>query len=770
MKHFQRLTLSAAAWSVLLVMQSCGGGSEGALRKGQENLQAGKYADAEIQFRKVLSEDAQNQAAKVGLAQSLSQQGNVLAAWDAYREAEKGAPNDVQLLLERIEIGYAALRNGPSRMRSLEQEVTDLCNKALRLKPDAAPALRSRAYLSLRLGDVAVARKDYEAAFAAAPQDVETLKALFAIWVNEGQNEKAIGTVREILAKNPRFEEGYRILYGYYTRRQQFAEGRAVLEAKHKVFGANSESVLELALHEERAGNAAGAQQLLAELEAKRPGTAKYRMDVAGYYARLGRWDEALAQVEKGMQGFPAQKMVFAHEKARLLFQKGLVREAADLLAATYAEFPKNTALLQEETQMRVQLSEDPEQRGKADLLFAKLRSMDPIPAGTEALYVRFLQGSNRIEDARKVMAEGVKKYPNDAELLLLQARQALAVAAPAKAMNFASRAFRMRPSSPEAAALFAECFISNGVWQGAVDLLEDWRESNRPSNEIDILLAAAYAGQKKLPQAKEMLEKVSKRKLSSTGQVIAMARAWTAVGDSGRALALIDSELRTRTNSAALLEAKAGLLEQAGRAKEALVLVRQLMEQRPSGELLLQVARLEGGMGNLSAAAAAIEKAEQVAPGNVEVALAKTALLEAQDKYREAEGILRGLHNAEPRSGRIANALAWNLAMQGRAAEAKPIAVLAVKEDGTNLNYRDTEAWISLQLKELNQAKAAYQELVRQDAQNAAFHFHLVEALLALKDPTAKTEYAKAMSKGAIPAECKDISSRIKAYDIGGI
>lgn len=755
---------------VLLSMQSCGEGSDKVLKKAQDSLQAGKFADAEILFRKVLAEEPQNPAAKVGLARAFSRQGNLVEAWDAYRDAEKSAPGDASLLEERIEIGYGALRSAPSRMRKLEEEVTELCNRVLKLKANSVVALRTRGYLALRLGYVEMARKDYEAAWTAVPQDAETMKAVFAIWVNSGETQKAIGAVQEVLAKNPRFEAGYQILYGYYLRRKQFADARGVLEAKHKVLGTDSGAALELALHEERAGNVAEAKKILEELEAKRPGTAKYRMDLSAHHARLGRVDAALAEVEKGLQGFADQKMNFLQEKAKLLLQKGMVQEAADLLSATYAEFPKNTALLQLETQMRVQLSDDLGQRGKAELLFAKLRSLEPVPAGTDALYVRFLQASGRAEEANQVLAQGLKKNPSDVDLLILQARQALAVSAPTKAMGFATRAFQLRSSWPEVAATLADCFTSNGMWQPAEEFLQEWRENNQPSTEVDIQLAAVYAKQKKKLQARELLDSLSKRKLSSVGQVITMARALQLAGEGNRAMSLIEAELRLRADAAALLGTKAELLEQAGQGREALALLRQLTEKRPNGELLLRVARLEAEGGNLSAAAEVIQKAEQVAPGDMEVKMTKSALLEAQRKYGEAEGILRRLHNAEPRSARIANALAWNLAMQGKASEAKPIAAIAVKEDASSLNYRDTAAWISLQLKELNQAKTDYLDLVRQDNQNAAYHFHLVETLLAMKDPMAKAEYAKAMAKGAVPAECKDLPERMRVYVVGGI
>jgi len=99
---------------------------------------------------------------------------------------------------------------------------------------------------------------------------------------------------------------------------------------------------------------------------------------------------------------------------------------------------------------------------------------------------------------------------------------------------------------------------------------------------------------------------------------------------------------------------------------------------------------------------------------------------------------------------------------MQGRAAEAKPIAAVATKEDPNDLNFQDTAAWIAFKLKEFNQAKTAYQALIRADKKNPAFHYHFVETLIALKDQMAKSEYAKATTKGTIPPECRDIASRI--------
>lgn len=749
---------------------SCGRGVEDSFNSGQEFLRTGKFGDAEIQFRKVLATEPKHQGAKVGLAESLSRQGKVLEAWDAYGEASKEAPRDLKILLARIEIGYVALRNGPSRMRVLEEEVISLCNQAIQIKPDAGAALRTRGYLALRLGDVADARRDYEAALAASPQDAETLKALFAIWANAGETQRGIQTVEGILARNPRFEEAYRILYSHYMRRKQFTEAKAVLAAKHKVNGESSAAALEMAAHEENAGNPEAARRLLDELEAKRPGTAKYRMDLVEYHARFGRLDAALAEVEKGLSGFPAQKMIFLHEKARLLNAKGQVREAADLLAAAYAEFPKNSDLLKEEAQLRAALHEDPAQRAKADLLFAKLRTLSPVPDGTEALFIRFLNASGREAEGAKVLAEAVKQYSKDVDIQLLQASQALAISAPGKAMPFASRAFSLRPSSPEAVVTLAECLLSNGLAKAAAELLEDWRENNRPSLEADIMLAAAYAQMNKKPQALGLLDKAAAGKQTTAGQAITMSAAYLAAGAEVKAFSVLESAIRTRPQSEALLAAKAKLLEQAGRRKDALSLARQLAEHVKKADIQLQIARLEGALGNTPAAVEAIQRAEQIAPSHPEVLLAKVAVLEADSRYPAAEKILRQLFADEPRSGRIANALAWNLAMQGRAPEGKSIAEIAVKEEPSNVNYRDTAAWISLQLKELNQARAVYQDLLRQDTRNAAIHYHFVEVLLAMGDPIAKSEYAKAISKGAPPTECKNIANKIKAYDLGGI
>jgi predicted Zn-dependent protease len=651
-------------------------------------------------------------------------------------------------------------------MEALERDVERMSRALLRMDGRSAVANKALGYLALRLAQVREARPYYEAAYAVRPADPEVFRPLFGMWVAAGEEAKAIAELTSLVARHPRDEAIYQTLYKHYMEKRDFAAARGVLEGKLRTLGETSARAIELAAHEETSGNVPGARQLLAELEAKQPGTAEYRIRLARYHARFGRLAEAAAELEKGLAAFPAAKVTLLREKAQLLLRENRAGEAADLLGAAAREFPNDLGLRYDEARIRGVLSSDPAQASRAEAIYRSFQTASDAPRGWQVDYARYLLARNRSQEAASALEQVSGAGVDTGEVFQLRARLALSAGSPFKAQVFAQKAFEKDGASPEAATLLAECLAANGNHREAADFLVQWTGYNRRVREVQIQTAGLYAESDRAAMAKRILTEIESAPDLSAAELRSLAGVYQRLGDSAKAIAVVDRGLRERAGSFALLEAKARILEGMGRGAEAAAIAAQLAKSNSEAgfQAELRLASLAMAQRDWNTAGEHLSKAESAAGQQPAVMAARAGWHEAQDRWAAAQAVYEKMLQAEARSALAANGLAWTLAMQGRYSDAKRYSTMAVRESPKDVNFQDTAAWIELKTGGKAAALNTFQQLIVLDRANAGFHFHYVEALLANQMAEAPRELIKAKAKGPVPFECRNLEARVSA------
>lgn len=223
---------------------------DGHLLLGRLELASRKPNEAVLEFGKVLKLEPRLAVARFNLARAQLELGNIQQAKSELAEAVSTAPNfvDAIVLLARLNLGTGAVQpaiDGLERLVATTPSASsyDLLGSAYLEKRDAVKAteaFRRAAALSpqdprglylvgvglLAQGKRAEARKGFEAALERAPDQVDPLKSLASMSLQEGQPEAAIARVKQQIARVPA-SGAIQALLGdvYFTRDQpQLAE------------------------------------------------------------------------------------------------------------------------------------------------------------------------------------------------------------------------------------------------------------------------------------------------------------------------------------------------------------------------------------------------------------------------------------------------------------------------------------------------------------------------------------------------------------------
>ncbi|NQU61490.1 MAG: tetratricopeptide repeat protein [Rhodospirillales bacterium] len=180
--------------------------------------QAGRLAEAEAAYGKILKGAPDFFEANVNLGVVLQGQGKLEEALDAYKQAIKINPDSPE-----IHFAFA------TALQEMEQTVVAVAayQRAVELKPDFVDALNGLAIALQTQGDAENATKSFERALEADPDNAETLNNLGTLYHKEARLDDAMATYRRALDIRPDYAEAHRNLSHVLLLGGHLAEGWA---------------------------------------------------------------------------------------------------------------------------------------------------------------------------------------------------------------------------------------------------------------------------------------------------------------------------------------------------------------------------------------------------------------------------------------------------------------------------------------------------------------------------------------------------------------
>lgn len=663
MHTFQKLLMVPAC---MLVLAGCSRESriDKALKKGEELLAAGKYAEAELEFKTAQQTPQPQPRAVVGLGEVYFNQGRLERAAAFLNKAKEMLPDDAnvrmklgmcQLSLRQTAEARSSARfvlerlpgnpDAPLLLADTSQngpEVEESRAILQALPPpahDGAPAVTGLAMLALKEKNFELAETLIARARAADPRYYATFVAQTLLHLSRNELEKADASLQAVAEHAPN-----RVMHevrwaAFKLQRKDSAGARKILEDVVQRRPDYVPAVLALAHLENSEGKAEAALELANKAIATESVSVEAMLLAAQIRLDRQEWDAAIVDFERLITYWPRSPVAY----------HGLARAMA-------AKNELNRAIVSLTTAMELDPTFFP-----AVLLFSELhlRRNDPAPAeaplrrllqsradfapGWERL-AEVLKAQGRNDEAWRIYDALVKAAPNNATLVFRRGELAVRLGRTTDAKTDLTKALEL--DKTQLGALELLIGIAFGAKQGpeALRLAQASVQANPQSARPQLILARVHLTLKEADKAEAALKRAIELEPDTSEPYLALAQFLGSTQKHEGAVASLETLLAKNPKSAQALLLKGMLLEAKKDFPGARSAYEGLLAADPQSWLALNnLAYIQ--LDHFKDPAKAREyaaKAREVAPGNPAVADTLGWSLSRLSQYAQAEPLLK--------------------------------------------------------------------------------------------------------------------------------
>ena len=333
-----------AGWTagIILLLGGCARNAETYVSKGNQLYAAGKYGDAEINYRKAIQTQRNNSEAYYQLGLTYLKEGKRLEAENALITAANGKPPvpgaKSQLADLRLE-EYVADPQHASKLRDYLQQTAD---EVLARDPRSLDGLRIRGTLAPIDQRPSQALEVFRAANEIAPFQREIVHGLMLALALTGQTAEAEKSGLALLDKDKAASQAYEDLFAIYQATGRTVQAEQILHARLVNNPSVSAYRLALAEYYHSAGRRIEMETALAPLHSDRKTFPNGRLEEGEFYERMGLWKEAGAVFDEIAHTDPAQRLLAEKRGIQALVGAGRQAEAMALAERTEKGFPKD--------------------------------------------------------------------------------------------------------------------------------------------------------------------------------------------------------------------------------------------------------------------------------------------------------------------------------------------------------------------------------------------------------------------------------------------
>lgn len=634
------------------------------LASADKYLQAGRYAEAEIEYKNALQQDPNNARAMGRLGTIFLDQGRPLSARGMLARAVELAPDDTAFQL-KLALTDIAVRD----FAGAHAKASTVLNR----DPRHRDAPRILAEAAIGLGQTAEAK----ARLTSLPPDiVDSAPVQFALGqlaVSAADLDAAEKSFRRVLALEPDSADAYAAIGGILLTRRDVAGGEAALKRAAELAPPRSPRRLQYAQLKLHGGDPAAARAYLEQLTREAPDFIPAWLLLAQIASGDRKFEEALGHVNKVLArdplhpeaillsarlqvalGDPAAA-VSALERALGIFP-GAPQFHHELATSAAAAGDLSKALENANAALRSQ----PEYPDAAVLRASLLLRTGDISASIAALrglvekYPRALQPRLLLADAYRANrnlpeALGVyesidRDFPADARVPLFQGLTLLQMNRPAEARAAFERSLARTPDYLPAIEQLVILDTRERAFAAAEARIAALRGKMPQAPEPLIVLSRVLMAQQRTAEAEATLEQAIQLRPEAPNAYFLLASLHASARQEERALARLQPILERNPNDIRALSLSALLLDQLKRYDEALAMYERLRAVNPnSGIALNNLAYLYSERFNdPTKALEAARRARSVLPNDPRVADTLGWILVRRGEYPHAITLLR--------------------------------------------------------------------------------------------------------------------------------
>ncbi len=766
-----------------LVLTGCSQSSEKLLTAANKYHQAKKYEEASILYQKAIAKDKLNAEAYYREGLNLLDEKKIADAVNFLRRAVDLQPGNIDAETKLSEIYLTAYQADNKRYASLLPDVKELDNKILAKDPNSFDGLRIKALLTVAEGKFDDALPIFEQANKIKPYSRE-LMGWYAQALSQAQkSDQAVALVRDMLARDKTWSQGYQFLFVYYGRLGDKEKAEAILREDAQNDPTDETAVTNYANFLAASKRIPEAETIVRQTLNDRKSFPKAHLIVGDFYVRTQQFDKATAEYNTGAAEDPKEAVTYKERLVALQAYRNHPEEAAKLAKQLAEEHPKDPSVNEMYASVLLQTGQRADAAKSLDslkILVAKNPS-DPV------LHLDLARAYFAVSEKDKALSEALEathseqKSPAPRIGVIIPAQTVAARiyedrGMHAKALELADLVLASQPNNPDAILIRDRALIGTNQTTKAQPELENLVKLYPKLADAHLQLASIYLGEKAYDKARDEFETLNNATPPDIRGFIGLQTVKMMTGKGEDAilsmqdlvdknptvlpyryeLANFQSALGGQDWSTNSVRSKELFQKAADNYKEI------LKTTANSSEVWLRLGVMQRNLLQYDTALASFEQAGNADPKNVAAFLNQALVCEALNKKKEASDAYNKVLSIDPDNALVLNNLAYMTADTGaNLDQALTYAERAKKRAPDSPDVADTLGFVYYK-KELNtEALRIFRQLSEEHPQNSTFRLHLAMALLKQGDKQgARAEANKAMQSAVSPDEKSKITA----------
>jgi tetratricopeptide (TPR) repeat protein len=738
--------------ALFLVLAFCATGCRSArqyMARGNQLFAAGRYEEAELNYRNAIQKDTQSGEAHYRLGLALLKLNKLGDAYQTLTRAVALDPKNIPAKVQLASLCLASYAGDPRHPVALYKQARTLTDQLLAANPASADGLRLKGAIALLDNHPADAVESFRHALRAAPNSPEAEVGLAEALLRDNQPEEGERTAQDAITRHPQFAAGYELLYAYYSAQKNGDKLEALLKSWSATNPKSPVPVLRLAAYYYAQKKPGETEKTLNTLLDRRTDFPQADLLVGDFHAATRDWDKALADYQRGESRDRPREATYRERAAGMLAVSGHRDEALKALNAILAADAKNIFARALKVQLLDQAGGAANLKTAADIATG-LAQDSPNNIRVQLLAGQALLMQGNLDQAAARFTQAAKINPGSTAPELALARVELLRKNYTGVLQHANAALAIRQNDPNARLFRVIGLTGTGSYDIAKTEGDQLARATKNAAPVEMQLGIIALGQKHYAEAETDFRKLYSENASDIQPLAGLVNTYIAEHLPDRALALAENEAQRTpgsTGKQALLVATA---QAAGKPDLALAELQKMAAQNPSSaSIQIRIADVQQQRGKLPEALQALQRARQLAPGQKGIDALIASVQDHMGKYPDAISSYRKALARAPDDPILLNNLAFLLADNGGdlndALQMITKALQKAPDSGSRRDsLRDTMAWVEMKRNNTAAALPILHALVGKYPDDATFHYHYAVALLQRGDRAGAREEAQ--------------------------
>jgi tetratricopeptide (TPR) repeat protein len=568
------------ALALIVIEANCSRSAQTYLARGNALYNAGKYADAELEYRACLAKNRGLAEGYYRLGLAEGQLGHADAALAAAQKAVALAPGNDDYQIALADLSVQALQYDPGARRSYDQ-LSQVSYDLLHKNPNSLDGLRLHAELLIidrKYDDALAELRKVETIRPLDPRVIRPrVRALLAL----DRIEEAEREVTPALHAPGDGEATYQLVIDYDLSHDRAAEAERLLQSEIMARPTQVGPRIQLAEVYRSSGR---HQEMSAVLDGIRRDGSRFahaHASIGDFYAESGLWEDALREYQDGDRAEPAEKERYEKGIARAMAALGRTKDAiAELNLVLQTHTDDVQARLARAILLYDSASSADRELAIGDLKALAARAPEDASIRYELGLAYAANGNSKA--AANELTKAADLQPDDPAVLVAQSELALDTGDYTAAVRLAELILAEDSENRDAALIEVRALIGLGNYSRAHAVLDGLLKAQPQSSDVNLVLASLDTAEQRYAKADEILARELRASPDSPNVHLLVALAAIEEGKPAAAIQQYEWLLARDPESVSVLKSLGELYTEEGDLPKAIATFKRLLALRP--------------------------------------------------------------------------------------------------------------------------------------------------------------------------------------------